>query len=262
MITSSSNPKVKYVHTLQSQPRKRKDANAFVIEGVRLIEEAIAVGWPFEFIFYDHTLSDRGRAALTALPPSASGDVFEITSGVMAMISDTDSPQGILAVLKHHTLPLPASPSFVILADQIRDPGNMGTILRTAEATGADMVIVSPGTVDPFSPKVMRAGMGAHFHLPIVTMPWQEIHRFLKGLPIYLASSDASKPLWAVDFSQPSTLLIGGEAFGASPLGEEMATDRVSIPMPGRAESLNAAVAAGIMMAEVMRQRQLSRKAN
>jgi RNA methyltransferase, TrmH family len=102
--------------------------------------------------------------------------VFEISPDLMAEISDTETPQGILAVMKSTTLPLPADPSFVIVADQVRDPGNLGTMLRTAEAAGADAILLTPGTVDAFSPKVVRAGMGAHFHLPIVHLPWHEIH--------------------------------------------------------------------------------------
>lgn len=260
MITSTSNSKIKLVRALQTQPRKRKTEHAFVAEGVRLIEEALAVQWPLEFILYDQTLSERGKALLTPLQSRTPDVVFEVAPGFMAEISDTETPQGILAVLKHSALPLPDNPTFVILADQVRDPGNLGTILRTAESTGAEAVVLSPGTVDAFSPKVVRAGMGAHLHLPIHHLGWHEIHQYLQDLPIFLATSDIGTPLWETDFSQACALLIGGEAFGASPMGEEVATHRVTIPMAGRAESLNAAVAAGMLMAEVMRQRRSPRK--
>lgn len=262
MITSSSNLKIKLVRGLQSQTQKRKQANAFVAEGVRLIEEAFAVQWPLEFILYDQTLSDRGKSLLASLPSGSNVDVFEISPGVMASISDTGSPQGILAVLKQKVLPLPTFPTFLILADQVRDPGNMGTILRTAEATGVEAVLLTPGTVDAFSPKVVRAGMGAHFHLPIQNLPWHEIHQYLKGMPVYLTASELGSSLWDTDLTQPCALLIGGEAFGASQMSEEIATHRVTIPMAGRSESLNAAVAAAILMAEVMRQRRLPGKEN
>lgn len=260
MITSSSNSKIKLVRRLQSRSQDRKGEAAFVIEGVRLLEEAIAVGWPMTFVLYDQTLSTRGNTVLAALQNQKFDDVYEIPTGLMAEISDTETSQGILAVLPQKTQPLPASANFVILIDQVRDPGNMGTILRAAEAMGASAVLITPGTVDAFSPKVVRAGMGAHFHLPIQHMPWHEIHTYLKGLPVFLAASDAEKTLWETDFSQPCALLIGGEAFGASSMGEEMATSHITIPMTGRAESLNAAIAAGILMAEVMRQRQSTGK--
>lgn len=255
MITSASNPKIKRVRVLQTQTRQRKKQDAFVVEGVRLVEEALASQWPVEFILYDQTLSERGKTLIEGTPAPSGVEAYVITAGLMAEISDTETPQGILAVLNLMALPLPPSPTFVVLADQIRDPGNLGAILRTAEAAGADAVVLSPGTVDAFSPKVLRAGMGAHFHLPIQHTPWHEIHAYLKGMPVFLADSNARVPLWEVDLVQPCAVLIGSEAFGASPMGTQMATQRVTIPMAGRAESLNAAVAAGILIAEVMRQR-------
>jgi TrmH family RNA methyltransferase len=261
-IISPSNPKIKLVRALQTQAKKRKQKNSFVIEGVRLIEEANASEWPFDFLLYDKSLSDRGKRLLDSIETSSKVDIFETTSSIMNAISATETPQGILAVLKSHTYPLPDNPTFIILADRVRDPGNLGTIIRTAEAAGADGIILTPGTVDAFAPKVLRAGMGAHFHLPIQQMPWHEIHRYLKGLPVFLASSNPGTSLWETDLKGPCALLIGSEAFGASPLGEEFATHHITIPMVGRAESLNAAVAAAILMTEVMRQRNLQKKDN
>jgi len=260
VIISSSNSKIKLVRGLQSRAKDRKGEAAFVAEGVRLVEEAIAVEWPMEFVLYDQTLSDRGKAIISALHNRTAVDINEVTTKLMAEISDTETPQGILAVLKREALPLPTSPTFVILIDQVRDPGNVGTLLRASEAMGADTVVLTPGTVDAFSPKVVRAGMGAHFHLPIRHLPWHEIHTYLKGLPVFLSDSNAQLTLWDADLRQPCALLIGGEAFGASPMGEAIATARITIPTVGRAESLNAAVAAGILMAEVLRQRYTSGK--
>jgi len=255
IITSSSNSKIKLVRALQSRRRNRKSESAFVAEGVRLVEEALAVQWPVDFVLYDQTLSDRGQTLIAELHATQNIETAEITPGLMAEISDTESPQGILAVLKRQALPLPPEPSFVILADQIRDPGNIGTLLRTAQAAGADAVVLTPGTVDAFSPKVVRAGMGAHFHLPIQHKTWHEITAYLKELPLFLATAEGGIPLWEADFRQPCTLLIGGEAFGASPMGEDLATHKVTIPMEGRVESLNASIAAAILIAEVLRQR-------
>lgn len=260
-ISSPNNSKIKLVRALQSRSRNRKDESAFVAEGVRLVEEAAAVHWPVEFILFDETLSDRGKKILDTFQQDEGSDFFEIPSGLMTEISDTETPQGILAVLEQRAIPLPPDPSFLVLADQVRDPGNLGTLLRTAEAAGADGVILTPGTVDVFSPKVIRSGMGAHFHLPIHPLPWQEIHLLVKGMQVFLSSADSGVPIWDADFTQPSVLLLGGEAFGASPMGEALATDRVTIPMHGRAESLNAAIAGGILIAEVLRQRHTSKKA-
>jgi TrmH family RNA methyltransferase len=254
-ISSPNNPKIKLARALQTHPRGKQSRQAFVAEGVRLVEEAATVDWPAQFILFDETLSERGQELIQVITARGGTEIFQIPPGLMSEISGTETPQGILAVLQHQNLPLPQEPNFLILTDQVRDPGNMGTLLRTAEAAGADGMILTPGTVNAFAPKVLRAGMGAHFHLPIHAIPWQEINPLLKGLPVFLATAEASLPLWEADFTQPCVLLLGGEAFGATPMGESLATDRVAIPMPGRAESLNAAMAGGILIAEVLRQR-------
>ena len=255
LIKSSSNSKIKLVRSLQGRSKKRKDEGAFVAEGIRLVEEAIAVNWPIEFLLYDETLSDRGFELVETLLDNAEIEISEITPELMADISDTETPQGILTVLKREALSLPVGPSFIVIADQIRDPGNMGTLLRTTEAAGGDGVILTPGTVDAFSPKLVRAGMGAHFHLPIQHKSWEEIKSYLGDIPIFLAESGGGIPLWEANLTQACALLIGGEAFGASKQGEALATHKITIPMKGRAESLNAAIAAGILIAEVLRQR-------
>ncbi len=260
IITSSSNSKIKLVRGLQSRKRNRQAENAFVAEGVRLVEEAVSVHWPMAFILYDETLSDRGTELLKNIHSQNETPTYEIAPDLMAEVSDTETPQGILAVLEGQALPIINNPTFLVIADQIRDPGNMGTLLRTAEAAGADGVLLPPGTVDAFSPKVVRAGMGAHFHLPIQPLAWKDIGQMIQGLPVFLADAEAETPLWEADLVQPCTLLIGGEAFGASPQGQQVATQRITIPMRGRAESLNAAIAAGILIAEVLRQRYQAQK--
>ncbi len=256
VITSSSNTKIKLVKVLQNHARSRQSEGAFVIEGVRLVEEAVRASWPVQFVLYDETLSKRGLDLVNTIQSEPGIAVSEISPGLMKEISDTETPQGILAVLGRESLTPPKSPSFIVIADQVRDPGNLGTLLRTAEAVGAEAVYLTPGTVDAFAPKVLRAGMGAHFYLPVLEKTWQEIQSLLIGLPIFLAEAASSQPLWKADFRQSCALLIGGEAFGASPEGEQAATHRVAIPMRGRAESLNAAIAGAILMAEVLRQRQ------
>jgi len=255
MITSSSNSKIKLIRSLQSRSRNRQSEQAFVAEGVRLVEDALDVGWPIRFILFDSSLSERGFPLIKTLEQDQIIEISEITPELMSSISDTESPQGIIAVLEKHILSLPILPTFLVIADQIRDPGNLGTLIRTAEAAGADAVLTTPGTVDAFSPKVIRAGMGAHFHLPIKDCAWEEIKSIVSEFPVFLAEAAGGVSLWEANMSQPCALLIGGEAFGASTQGEAIATHRVTIPMQGRAESLNAAIAGGILIAEVLRQR-------
>lgn len=255
LITSPSNKKLQHVRGLQTRSKVRQSEKAFVVEGVRLLEEAVNAQWLMDFVLYDETLSERGATILAELVARGNVEIAEITPRLMAGISDTETPQGILAVLERGSLPLPPALTFVVIADQIRDPGNLGTLLRTAEAAGADMVLLTPGTVDPYSPKVIRAAMGAHFHLPILEYTWKGIQSLLKDLPIFLTASNEGIPIWEANLRGPCALLIGGEAFGASPEGEKIATHKVTIPMRGHAESLNAAVAGGILIVEVLRQR-------
>ncbi|MCS6911107.1 MAG: RNA methyltransferase, partial [Anaerolineales bacterium] len=142
------------------------------------------------------------------------------------------------------------------VCDRIADPGNLGTILRTADAAGVEAVFLAPGTVDAYNPKVVRAAMGAHFHLPVLATTWEELHMQLRGLTAWLADSAGGERYDRVDWTQPHALIIGSEAEGPSEAAHRFAAQRVHIPMPGRAESLNAAVAAGVLMFEAARRRQ------
>jgi TrmH family RNA methyltransferase len=253
MITSNQNPKIKLVRALLGRSKERRDAGAFVAEGVRLVEEAVRVNWPIRSVLFDETLSERGKS-LVAVLTSQNVDIEEISPGVMQSISETETPQGILAVLDFHLLSIPRPLNFILIPDQIRDPGNLGTLLRSAVATGVQAVIIPPETTDVFAPKVLRSGMGAHFQLPIYFLTWEEIQRQLHGLQIYIADMDG-RPCWNTDLRLPIALVVGSEADGASESAREVATDRLSIPMAGDVESLNAGVAGSVLMFEVMRQR-------
>ena len=179
MITSTHNPKLKLVRALQGRAKERRETGAFFAEGVRLVEEAIISNWGFRFVLYDETLNERGRSQVEDLR-SRGVDVEEISTSLMKSLSETESPQGILAVLELTNLPIPNSPNFILIPDKIRDPGNLGTLLRTAAAAGVQAVLLPPETTDAFAPKVVRSGMGAHFRLPIHSMSWDEINQVVK----------------------------------------------------------------------------------
>ena len=208
MITSSQNSKIKLVRALLGRVKERREANAFVIEGVRLVEEAADRKWLFRFVLYDETLNERGKSLIEGLI-ARSVEVDQISSSLMQGLSQTETPQGILAVILLIDLPIPTSPNFIVIADQIRDPGNLGTILRSAAAAGVQAVIIPPETTDPFSPKVVRAGMGAHFQLAAHSTTWENIHAYTKGLQVYLADMDGQS-CWETDLRQPLALIIGG----------------------------------------------------
>jgi len=258
MITSSHNPKLQLVRALLGRPKERRAANAFVAEGVRLVEESLAADWPFRFALYAEGLSERGKSLVASLQ-SHGIDVEQVSADLLEAISETETSQGILAVLELTLLPYPPTPNFVLIPDSIRDPGNLGTLLRTADAAGVQAVLIPPETTDAFAPKVIRAGMGAHFRLPIHSLSWDEIQRISESakLKVFLAEM-ADRSCWETDFRAPLALIVGGEAEGASEQARKLADVRVSIPMPGRAESLNAAVAGAILMFEAVRQRQSS----
>jgi RNA methyltransferase, TrmH family len=147
-------------------------------------------------------------------------------------------------------LPISPHPGLLLVLDAIRDPGNLGTILRSAWAVGVDVVLCAPGTADAYNPKVVRAAMGAHFRVPLrVVQTWEEIEHAVRGIPrIYLADADGESVYTEADWSRPVALIIGGEAEGASAAARRTATARVRIPMRGGAESLNAAMAATVLL--------------
>jgi TrmH family RNA methyltransferase len=256
MISSTQNPKVKWVRGLISRSKDRRNEDAFVIEGVRLLEGAHESGWETQLIFYSDTLNERGLNLVESFQ-SQGVQVENVSSIVMRTVSDTKSPQGILAVLKRRKIPLPEDLDLVLILDQIRDPGNLGTILRSADSAGVQAVFLSPGSVDPYSPKVLRSAMGAHFRLPIHQSAWKELATRIResGLHVYLASADQGELYFGVDYLQPVALIIGGEAYGAGETAHKEAHSKVHIPMPGGGESLNAAAAAAILLFEIARQR-------
>ncbi|HKI54553.1 MAG TPA: RNA methyltransferase [Anaerolineales bacterium] len=253
MITSSQNSKLKLVRALMGRAKERREANAFVVEGVRLIEDAINAGWQFQFALYSDGLSERGKALIETLS-TKNIEVDDVAGDLLQKLSDTENPQGILAVLESTSSPIPDSPNFILIPDQIRDPGNLGTLLRTAAATGVQAIFLPPETTDVFAPKIVRAGMGAHFRLSIHSLTWEKIKTQTKDMDIYIADMDGTS-CWDSDLRKPLALIIGGEAEGASDEAQRLASQKISLPMAGNVESLNAGVAGSVLMFEVVRQR-------
>ncbi|MFH1184064.1 MAG: RNA methyltransferase [Chloroflexota bacterium] len=260
MITSSNNPKLKTVRLLAGRAKDRREQQAFLAEGVRLVEEALASEWPFRFTLYSDELGERGRKLLARIQQRGI-ETDEVSTRLLGSLSETETSQGILAVLADEGPRRVQALNFVLITDAVRDPGNLGTLLRTAEAAGVDAVFLTPGSTDAFAPKVVRAGMGAHFRLPLYEVSWDEIKTQVAAYHwnVYLADMHGQS-CWEVDFHPPLALIIGGEAEGATAAARGLATQTVSIPMQGRAESLNAAVAGAVLMFEVKRQRDSNTK--
>lgn len=255
MITSTANARVKLVRTLLDDRQARQRQRRWCLEGVRLLEEGLAADLPFEFVFFapDEAGGARRRVLLQTL--QARGVACEpVAPHVLHAASDTVTPQGVLAVAPWPAArPIPTSGLLLIL-DRLADPGNLGTILRTALAAGCAGVVLTPGSVDLYNPKVVRSAMGAHLRLPLLAAGgWEQISGVIGSRPLWLADPQGSVVYDAVDWTVPSALIIGGEAAGAGAAARAAASGRAVIPMAA-GESLNAAAAAAVFCFEAARQ--------
>ena len=260
MITSADNPKAKQARALLSR-RVRAEAGQCLAEGVRLIEDALRAGIKPALVLFVASAADAPRAKqLLDRLRDAGTPHAEVSPTVFGAISDTVSSQGIIAVLPATSGPPPHQPSFLLLLDQLRDPGNLGAVLRSAEAAGVELALLTVGCADPWSPKALRAGMGAQFRLPLATsVTSEEIASRLDQCPLWLADTSAPLEYDLVDWVKPCTIGIGGETTGFSPSTAALARGSVRVPMRGATDSLNASMAATVLMFEVARQRRRNR---
>jgi TrmH family RNA methyltransferase len=255
MITGTSNEKVKFARSL-ARKKERVAAGKFLIEGTRLAGEAARAGIVPTIVFYERGAfqSDARLRGLVVGWEKAKVEVHEVSAAVMNALTETETPQGIVVVLPLPQLRAPTNPQLTLILDRVRDPGNLGTILRTAWAANVDLALLAPETADAYNPKVVRAAMGAHFHVPIASSTWDEIAVRLSDIArVYVSDAESKTPYTQADWTPPVALIVGGEAEGASEQAHKLATYTLSIPMPGTAESLNAAVAAGILLFEAVR---------
>jgi TrmH family RNA methyltransferase len=236
--------------------RGREKQGLCLVEGVRLIEDARRAGVHPALVFFVRS----APADLLAAVNTDKAPALEVAPEVFETLSDTVTSQGVIAVLPIPTLPPPSTPTLISVLDQVRDPGNLGTILRSAAAAGADLIMLTHGCTDPWSPKVLRGGMGAHFRLPLQARTgWPEIAQRATGMQIWVADPRGEKSYDAVDWNRPSVLIVGGETEGVSSEAIRLATGRLAIPMHHQVDSLNAAMAATVMLFEAARQRRLKR---
>ncbi|HLA44971.1 MAG TPA: RNA methyltransferase [Aggregatilineales bacterium] len=261
MITSPQNSKVKLIRALLTQGKARRREKQLVLEGVRLVDDVFQQGYIPYFALYHPDFADPLLDQLQA----QNVECLPLEARLFEELSDTEQPQGILAVYPMPDLRLPSSPELLLAIDAVRDPGNLGTILRTAAAAGVDGVILLPGTVDVFNPKVIRGGMGAHFRLPLLTASrdfFAEQFGDQSGTNWNIRCADAGDPnaisyLQADLWQPPCILIIGSEAHGISPETRQQVQKSVFIPMESGVESLNSSIAAAILLFEIRRQRSL-----
>ncbi len=245
-ITSLKNARVQLWRSLKDR-KGRRETGCFLVEGRKMVVEAVASAFPVETI-----LVDEDRAAEFDLP--ASIDVCTMPGHVLAAVCDTKTPQGIAAVVRMAEVPLTGKR--LVAMDGVQDPGNVGTILRTADAAGFDGILLSQQCADVFSPKVLRATMGSIFRMGVrVTddLPGTLSDLARDGASVISSQLDG-QPFYRMDaVNERFVLVIGSEGNGVTDEVKALATHRVRLPMRGGAESLNAAVAAGIMMYELTR---------
>lgn len=250
------NPLVKAAAELK-QKKYRQQRGEFLAEGLRTAEEAVAFK-AAQQLFYTATEDER---TLRLLEQAAAMQVklVCVSEAVMKKIADTETPQGIIAVCRMQEQPLEqllASGRMLLVLDRVGDPGNIGTMLRTADAAGVGGIILLKGTADIYAPKTVRASMGSLFHVPILSgVAEQEFIDNAKkaGYQILVTALDGADNLYQADLKGRLAFVMGNEAGGVSTTLLQQADKRVFIPMRGKAESLNVAMAAGIIMFEAMR---------
>lgn len=257
MITSNQNPLIKEIQLLQKKKRERNNQKVFIVEGLRAVRE-IPLMWDIrKYVVANSFLLEAESIIINQEIP-----IMVVADSIFENISDTKTPQGIMAVVSQLDYQLEKIISkeqgFFVIADQVQDPGNLGTLIRTAHASGADGVFLSSGCVDLYNPKTIRATMGSVFHIPIwrdMDMAWLMKELKTTKTNVYATALGESKVLYAYDYTKKTAIIIGNEANGISEETKNMVSHFIKIPMPGGAESLNASIAAGICMFEIVRQR-------
>ncbi|MCR4803440.1 MAG: 23S rRNA (guanosine(2251)-2'-O)-methyltransferase RlmB [Lachnospiraceae bacterium] len=259
MITNSSNVQIKNLIKLQEKARTRREQNAFVVEGKKMFEEAKGLG-VVKRAYATPTYIDGLNVSEQEYFQGVDYEIID--EKVMKDASDTMTPQGILAIVEKPSYTLEEMVSgetaSLLLLEDLRDPGNLGTIIRTAEGAGIDGVIMSKETVDLFNPKVVRSTMGSIFRVPFLyTDDFYEVVSQLKEKSVSVVATDlqGKNSYDGEVYEKKTAIVIGNEANGISEKMRESADVLVRIPMEGKLESLNASVAAGIMMYELYRQR-------
>lgn len=263
LISSKDNPQIKAAVKIRSG----KVRDRIFVEGKRLSEEALGSGIPVRAAFFSRSFLESGQERdLTQTFSRGSVAAFELSDSVFRVISDTPSPQGVALVCERpvHRLddimPKTGEVPLILFLEGISNPGNLGAVIRTAEAAGATGVITSVGSVDAFGPAVLRGSMGASFRLPVVertgvaeACEWAK----RKGIKVIATAANSDAIYTEADLTGPSMLVLGSEAHGFGDAVIERAAETIGIPMAKGVESLNLAVSAGIILFEARRQRDL-----
>lgn len=260
-IDSPANKKVKLAAALK-QRKQREKTGLFVAEGIRLCEMAAESDWSISFGLLTSQLTgqERGQELVKSLQ-ARNCPLYEVSGQIFAKAASTDTPQGIMLVMESKKEPLPQAAKadgLYVVMDGVQDPGNAGTIIRTADAVGADGVILLKGAVDVYADKVVRSTMGSLFHVPVYSgVTAAELAAFTQDNELQLlatALDETASPHFRQDFTKGTAVVLGNEGHGVSSEILAMA-QKTYIPMFGQAESLNVGMSAAIVLYEALRQR-------
>lgn len=252
VISSKDNEIVKNIKKLNDK-KYRDESNTFIVEGIKIVEEAIDEKVNIKKIIVCEEL--KNTLPISLIEKIKSYDVVYVTEKVLKILTNVNNPQGILAVVeKNNNKEIDFNAEFFLVLDNIQDPGNMGTILRTADSINLKQIIIAKGSSDCYNPKVVRSTMGAIFRINVIECELPEMIKKLKENGIKVLSTDLNTNESIYDVSYNKTaVVIGNEANGVSKEVLELSDGRIKIPMMGKTESLNAGVATGIIVYEAMR---------
>lgn len=265
LILSVQNRLVKQIAALK-QKKNREETGRFMVEGVRLLEEALESGWKINTgIFTENVLNSNTRARDIYLRLQADKDcrLVKVSDAVFAKITDTEQPQGLMAIVEKRFFELDnlieqKQRPLIIVLDNLQDPGNVGTIIRTADAAQWDAVILTKGCADVYAGKTVRATMGSLFHIPVWEgISYRQIAAVLNRwqIPLIATALGATKDYYCIDYTGAAAVVFGNEGNGISEQLLTMVDEKICIPIMGRAESLNVAAAAAVVLYEAVRQR-------
>jgi RNA methyltransferase, TrmH family len=253
IIISPANPGIKMTRSLQRR-KNRMQERAFVVEGLRAVNDVLEVGIRPRAVYLRQDVDESELERVPAGVP-----VRRVANRVFDDLTDVAHPQGVLAVvpmLEDAAFPEASERPLVMILDAVRDPGNLGTLLRSAAGAGVDHVVIGPESVDPYHPRAVRAAMGAHLRIPFSRRSWADLAPLMANYPVIaLADAGGETEYDALTWSGAAAIIVGGEAFGPSTAAYECATHRVSIPLANGVESLNAGVAGSLLAFEAARQR-------
>ncbi len=254
-ITSKDNEQIKHIKKLKEK-KYREEYNEFIIEGIKMIEEAINENVKIKSIIICDDCKSQGAIPNELMYEIAKLNCIYVAEKVFNTITDVINPQGIMAIVeKPNVEEIDFNESNFLVLDNIQDPGNLGTILRTADSLDIKQIIVSKGTTDAYNLKVVRSTMGAIFRVKIIEV--QNLSKTIKEMKkhkikVYATDLQTNESIYDVDYER-SAIVIGNEANGVSKEVLEEASQRIKIPMLGKTESLNAAVATSIILYEIFR---------